>query len=463
MPQTLDTVLLLALPASGKSEVRRYLAQLSPEECGRDFHMGPTVQLDDFPYVHLMRRIDDELELLGKPRVFFRSPNEPFLDTKDWGTLIKLIDEDHADLLTRRRVETSGAAALLMNRIDDAGLRVGLPRRLAVLDPLVRQVVAEKIEAEAREMLNDKHANYPDTLSGKTLVIEFARGGPQGSSFPLPREYGYRYSLAQLSPAILERAVILYVWVTPEESRRKNEARTDPNDPGSILHHGVPLAVMLGDYGCDDMDHLEQVSEKPGTVTVVAHGRKYHLPVARFDNRVDKTSFIRNDPAAWSPEEVRAVHQGLKGALDKLALAVFGAPAPAPQPAPRPKAQPKARKPAKKVKVKKPVKKVKARKPVKKVKARKPVKKVKARKPAKKVKVKTPVKKVKVKKPVKKVKAKKPVKKVKARKPVKKVKVKTPVKKVKVKTPVKKVKARKPVKKAARKPARKMKSKKKSR
>ena len=33
------------------------------------------------------------------------------------------------------------------------------------------------------------------------------------------------------------------------------------------------MAVMLGDYGCDDMTWLEEHAEQPGTVTVKAHGR----------------------------------------------------------------------------------------------------------------------------------------------------------------------------------------------
>ena len=54
--EIIDILLLLALPASGKSEVRRYLANLTPAQCRDDFHLGPTVQLDDYPYVHMMRR-----------------------------------------------------------------------------------------------------------------------------------------------------------------------------------------------------------------------------------------------------------------------------------------------------------------------------------------------------------------------------------------------------------------------
>src|SRR5262249_42603884 len=94
----------------------------------------------------------------------------------------------------------------------------------------------------------------------------------------------------------------------------KNQARTDPNDPGSILHHGVPAEVMLNDYGCDDMTWLE----KDGWVLVDAHGQHYRLPIARFDNRIDKTSFLRADKSEWRPADVKAVHDGLQAALTEL-------------------------------------------------------------------------------------------------------------------------------------------------
>ncbi len=71
MSKLIDTLLLLALPASGKSEVRRYLAKLTPDQCREDFGLGPTVQLDDFPYVHIMRRIDEELGRRGQETLFF--------------------------------------------------------------------------------------------------------------------------------------------------------------------------------------------------------------------------------------------------------------------------------------------------------------------------------------------------------------------------------------------------------
>ncbi|MBI5211259.1 MAG: hypothetical protein HY927_14900 [Elusimicrobia bacterium] len=332
----LDTVLLLALPASGKSEVRRYIKHLSQEKRKKDFHMGPSVQLDDFPYVHMMRRVDDELVSRGKARLFFQSPERPFRDPLDWGTLIQLLNEDYEFLTARPCKEPSSAALHLFDRIDRASKAVGAPARLAGLDAATRQAVAEPLEKEARELWNERKPGQKIDLKGKTLVIEFARGGPQGSRMPLPAPFGYQYSLAQVSKQLLNKACILYVWVTPEESRRKNADRTDPNDPGSILHHGVPLDVMLNDYGCDDMDWLEAHAERRGTVAVKAHGKTFHLPCARFDNRVDKTSFLRAEAKKWKAGDVRAVHEGLKAALDKLAgLAapgVSGADLPPPRP-----------------------------------------------------------------------------------------------------------------------------------
>jgi hypothetical protein len=318
MEKTFDIVLLLALPASGKSEVRRFLSNMEPERLKKEFHIGANLQLDDFPYVHMMRRADDELARLGLGRVFFKSGDRPFQNTKDWGTLIHLLNEDYHDLMEKRVVKADSAAELLMRRVDKAGEKAKISPRFAELDKASRAAVAAALEKEARAMLDEKHVAYPVSFEGKTIVMEAARGGPDKSACPLPAPLGYQYSLGEMDPEILKRAVILYVWVTPEESRRKNTARTNPDDPGSILHHGVPMEVMLNDYGCDDMDWLEKNSEVPGTITVTSRGQKFHLPIGRFDNRVDKTSFLRSEKKDWDPEMVSGVTAGIRSATDKL-------------------------------------------------------------------------------------------------------------------------------------------------
>ena len=313
----LPVVLLIALPASGKSEVRNFMAHMDPAVLRDEFHIGENLQLDDFPYVHMMRRIDQELQAIGESRIFY--PGEaPFCDGRDWGTLCHLLNEDYHDLMNRNRIATDSAARLLFDRIDRAGLAAGIPVRLGVLPSGVLTRIAERLEDEAAAMLAEKQNAYPDSFDGKTVIIECARGGPDGAALPLTGTFGYQYSLPEFCPEILEKASILYIWVTPEESRRKNSERADPDDPGSNLHHGVPMAVMLGDYGCDDMQWLLEHSEKPGVVTVNAWGKTYLLPAGVFDNRRDKTSFLRDDADTWPEDKIREVTAAIRSATDSM-------------------------------------------------------------------------------------------------------------------------------------------------
>ena len=134
---------------------------------------------------------------------------------------------------------------------------------------------------------------------------------------PLTGTFGYQYSLPMFCPEILENAVILYIWVTPEESRRKNADRADPNDPGSNLHHGVPMAVMLGDYGCADMEYLREHSRE-NCVSFEAHGRHWDIPIGVFDNREDKTTFLRSEPELWDPDLVADVTAAIRAATDAM-------------------------------------------------------------------------------------------------------------------------------------------------
>ena len=125
MPKIIDVLLLLALPASGKSEVRRYMANLTPEQCRDELHMGPTVQLDDYPYVHMMRRVSEELRKRGHDGVFFDSGDLPMKEPRDWGTLIELLNEDFEDLAHRSKWSPESAAALPV--LVKPGWRVNTP------------------------------------------------------------------------------------------------------------------------------------------------------------------------------------------------------------------------------------------------------------------------------------------------------------------------------------------------
>ncbi|MGC9069799.1 MAG: hypothetical protein ACP5IO_00625 [Elusimicrobiales bacterium] len=317
MRRKFDIVLLTALPASGKSEVRRFLKHLSSDELLNEFYIGKVIEIDDFPYVHMMRRIDDELAKNGIERVFFHSPEKSFKNPYDWGTLIELINMDYRDLVSKRRYDED-AGMWLIKRIDEAARRVGIKPRLGEIDRTSLKRISDSIRKEAQDILEEKYSYYTDDLSDKTIIIEFARGGPHGSSMPLKEPFGYAYSFSMLDEEILKRSVILYIWTTPEESRRKNQQRADPNDPGSILHHGVPIEVMLNDYGCDDIFYLAEKSEMRNTITVDKNKKKYYLPFAYFDNRIDKTSFLRDEVSKWPGEKLKEIRDILKSAMDNL-------------------------------------------------------------------------------------------------------------------------------------------------
>jgi hypothetical protein len=160
-------------------------------------------------------------------------------------------------------------------------------------------------------------ASYEPGVSA--VLIEFARGGPEGTEPPLPDPHGYAFSLRYLSPDILRRASALYVWVTPEESRRRNDDRAMPGLEGdaSILHHGVPEIVMRGDYGVDDFLWLLDTGGGDA-IDVVTQDGIFSVPAAVFDNRVDHTSFLRADHSEWDPALVGELHPALAEAFGAL-------------------------------------------------------------------------------------------------------------------------------------------------
>ncbi len=320
-PGILDVLLLIALPAAGKSEVRRYLSSLDAGTLRDELHLGDIVELDDYPYVHAMRRIDEEQARLGRKAVFFQSLDSSFVDLRDWGTLAVLLNQDFADVVASRRVEPRSPAEWLLDRFDEARRRVGARAPFDAASS--RAGLVSAIAEDAAHLLAEKNRGIPGSLEGKTVVIELSRGGPAGAAMPLEPPRGYRHTLSLFDPAILARAAVLYVWVSPEESRRKNIARADPTQPGSILHHGVPEAVMVEEYGCDDLGWMLERSNGAGTVRIEAAGASFDVPTVRFDNRDDRTSFLRAERHEWSPSSVRALHATLREGMDQLARRRF--------------------------------------------------------------------------------------------------------------------------------------------
>ncbi len=311
----LPYVLLAGLPASGKSELRRYLASLDPTVAAADFGLGPTLHLDDYPYVHVMRLVSHALRDAREDPVFFDGDARPFRDPLLWIVLTRLLAEDVAALGTTLPATTDPAHRLLdrMDRhLDATGLGGRFPPGSAT-----RTVAASAIEQAASELCAERRAVAGAWDGSQTVLVEFSRGGPEGASPPLPYPLGYRSSLPEFPTEVLRAAAILYVWVTPAESRRRNQERARPDGAATILHHGVPDEVMRAEYGTDDLLWLlEQGNGRH--VPVDTAGGRIPVPAAVFDNRTDRTSFLRQDPRSWPPEDVAALHRQLQGIFGSL-------------------------------------------------------------------------------------------------------------------------------------------------
>jgi hypothetical protein len=279
--------------------------------------VGPTIQLDDFPYVNFMWRISGILEDLHYSPVFFDPTRVRFQDLRVFGALVHLLNEDYAALGAPGAPAIRTPGEWIMDRLESAHALAGMAAPFSSLGPAARVAVSAAIEVDASRFAAEWSART--RAPGTTVVIELSRGGPEGSDLPLEPPYGYAYALSLLSPEILRRAAILYVWVTPDESRRRNIQRAQPGAQGSILHHAVPDSTMRTCFGIDDMGWLIDHSERPGTITVRAHEEAFHLPVARFDNRPELEPLRSDDLTTASLGQVEQVHELLNEVFAGLA------------------------------------------------------------------------------------------------------------------------------------------------
>jgi len=149
-------------------------------------------------------------------------------------------------------------------------------------------VLIERIGLEYQKKLRDT----PPHAAPFTTLIEFARGSEHG---------GYRSAFAHLSPQILEKAALLYVDVSWEESLRKNRQRSNPAKPDSLLEHSLPDAKLERLYKEIDW---EQVS-RPDPHYLSISG--FQVPYVVFNNADDVTT-----------QRGEALGRRLEGSLQQL-------------------------------------------------------------------------------------------------------------------------------------------------
>jgi len=108
-----------------------------------------------------------------------------------------------------------------------------------------------------------------------TTLVEFSRGKEHG---------GYQSAFQHLLPEMVERAAVLYLDVSWEESLRKNRKRFNPDKPDSILEHALPDDKLERLYREVDWDEVS--GGDPAYLTI----RGYQVPYGVFDNSDDVTT-----------------------------------------------------------------------------------------------------------------------------------------------------------------------------
>lgn len=131
-------------------------------------------------------------------------------------------------------------------------------------------LLIERISIDYAKRLRDVH-NYHDRF---TSIIEFSRGSEHG---------GYKAAFPHLSDEILEKAGIVYIDVSYEESKRKNRRRFNPEKPDSILEHGLPDAKLERLY--KEIDWKEISAANPEFIDI----KGFKVPYVIFNNEPEIT------------------------------------------------------------------------------------------------------------------------------------------------------------------------------
>ena len=196
MSETFDHIIINGRPGGGKSELIDFILKTPLDKRKELFHIGDIVFEDDFIWLWEKFQEDDLWEELGGKRLYSRRHPRGYVQFDDQNEPNRLLD-----------------------------------------------LCAKKFNVAIHNKYMKKEGFYDD----HTVFIEFARGIVDG---------GYKRVYDMLDEDILRRSAILYIKVSFEESKRKNDARYQEELKGSILSHSCPDETILRFASADDWDEL---------------------------------------------------------------------------------------------------------------------------------------------------------------------------------------------------------------
>jgi hypothetical protein len=159
---------------------------------------------------------------------------------------------------------------------DDILASMGYPRLHTTEDNYFKghhlwDLLIRRISLEYHKRRRDNPAYHDET----TTIVEFARGSEHG---------GFARAFQHLSQEVLDRAAILYLKVSYEESLRKNRRRFNPERPDSILEHGLSDQKLERLYRDNDWEEVSAAD--PNFITIQSR----RVPYVVFENEDDVTT-----------------------------------------------------------------------------------------------------------------------------------------------------------------------------
>lgn len=107
-----DSILLIARPAAGKSEIIDYLKRIPVEERRRRFHVGRFNEIDDFPMIWTWFEEDALLEKMGHPRLH-TDPEGYFIEKYLWDLLIERVSLEYQKKLRDLPQDTEASTTII--------------------------------------------------------------------------------------------------------------------------------------------------------------------------------------------------------------------------------------------------------------------------------------------------------------------------------------------------------------
>lgn len=215
---------MLGRPASGKSEFIDFMKKIPDAERTNKFHIGKFEEVDDFVWIW-EKIIEDEFwEKAGYQRLYSKNYMP------------------HNAGVTPKGERLFG---FCMQKFND--------------------------------VIKGKYLSRPEFYNDHTLFIEFARG----------RENAFKNALETLEFEILKRAAILFIYVTREESWRRNTARYQEELKHSILAHMVPKETF--DYFYTDHDWLAITHNEPSGFIRI---NGLQIPFVTMNNEPESTDSV---------------------------------------------------------------------------------------------------------------------------------------------------------------------------